>query len=289
MTRKTHSMKFSDCPYLAVFFVVASSFAATVEQNGQMARDLVMGPVREYREQEEKRLALLLKIAMANREEQLKRDLANQVERSEDARWTAQGAREERDLQTRRDMLAAEHRFQLEMDKRREERSRAERQVAAPSALVTASKSTPRKTKPLPLEDIIPFEEHEASGLNKLSNAERDYLAKLLIEKLAAAYQAARIAAPNPARLSSPTAPTVYSAVGKGHWIKTNIDSGTFIQLEDESLWEIDPPGQIDASLWLPTASIVVVESNKGSPRYGYRLINTDDGESAHARLIAAP
>ena len=121
------------------------------------------------------------------------------------------------------------------------------------SGLVTAPKSTPRKTKPLPLEDIIPFEEHEAAGLNKLSNAERDYLAKLLIEKLAAAYQAARIAAPNPARLSSPTAPTIYSAVVKGHWIKTNIDSGTFIQLEDESLWEIDPPGQVDASLWLST------------------------------------
>lgn len=260
-------MKFSQCPYLAVFFVVASSFAATAEENTRFVNELFRKPAEDYAKASKERNDTMLTLALMQ----------------------AAKAQQERDLQTRRDMLAAEHRFQLEMDKRREERARAERQVAAPSAIVTAPKSTPRKTKPLPLEDIIPFEEHEAAGLNKLSNVERDYLAKLFSEKLAAAYQAARFATPSTVRFSGPTAPTIYSAVGSGHWIKTNIDSGTFIQLEDESLWEIDPPGQIDASLWLSTASIVVVESNKGSPRYGYRLINTDDGESAHARLIAAP
>ena len=77
-----------------------------------------------------------------------------------------------------------------------------------------------------------------------------------------------------------------YAGVGEGHWIKKNIDRGSFILLEDSSLWKIDPLDKINASLWLPLSDITVIESSSGSPGYDYLLINTDDGEKAHAKYI---
>ncbi len=78
----------------------------------------------------------------------------------------------------------------------------------------------------------------------------------------------------------------VYAGTGEGHWIKKNIGRGEFIVLEDGSLWEIDRLERIDASLWLRTSDITVVESDRGSPGYDYLLINTDDGEKAHAKYM---
>jgi hypothetical protein len=79
----------------------------------------------------------------------------------------------------------------------------------------------------------------------------------------------------------------IYAGVGSGHWIQKNIDSGSYIKLEDGSLWEIDALEKIDAMLWLAISNITVVESNNGSPGYDYLLINTDDGEKAHAKYIS--
>ena len=70
------------------------------------------------------------------------------------------------------------------------------------------------------------------------------------------------------------------------HWVQKNIGSGSYIILEDGSLWAIDPLDKIDAMLWLPISSIIVVESTTGSPGYDYLLINTDDKEKAHAKFI---
>ena len=78
----------------------------------------------------------------------------------------------------------------------------------------------------------------------------------------------------------------VYAGVGGGLWIKKNVDSGTYIILEDNSLWKIDPLDKIDAMLWLPISEITVIESTSGSPGYNYLLINTDDGEKAHAKYM---
>jgi hypothetical protein len=77
-----------------------------------------------------------------------------------------------------------------------------------------------------------------------------------------------------------------YAGTGEGHWVSKNIGSGEFIVLEDGSLWEIDRLDRIDASLWLSTSDITVVESDRGSPGYDYLLINTDDGEKAHAKYM---
>ena len=77
-----------------------------------------------------------------------------------------------------------------------------------------------------------------------------------------------------------------YAGIGGGHWVKKNVDSGTYIILEDGSLWQIDPMNKIDAMLWLPISEITVLKSTSGSPGYNYLLINTDDGEQAHAKYM---
>ena len=57
-----------------------------------------------------------------------------------------------------------------------------------------------------------------------------------------------------------------YAGGGGGHWVQKNVDSGTYMILEDGSLWQIDPIDKIDAMLWLPISEITVVESTSGSP-----------------------
>ena len=78
----------------------------------------------------------------------------------------------------------------------------------------------------------------------------------------------------------------MYAGVGGGHWIDKNIDSGAYMILEDGSLWQIDPIERIDAMLWLPISQITVLESASGAPGYNYLLINTNDGEKAHAKYL---
>jgi hypothetical protein len=77
----------------------------------------------------------------------------------------------------------------------------------------------------------------------------------------------------------------LYLYTGAGHWIKDNIDSGRFIQLEDKSFWEVSTFDRMTSSLWLPISDIVVVEGD--DLYYPYLLINTDDGEKVEAKLIS--
>jgi len=89
-----------------------------------------------------------------------------------------------------------------------------------------------------------------------------------------------------PQAVRSATIPKIYAGVGGGHWLKKNVDSGTYMVLEDGTLWAIDPLDKIDAMLWLPISNITVIESSSGSPGYDYLLINTDDDEKAHAKYM---
>lgn len=73
----------------------------------------------------------------------------------------------------------------------------------------------------------------------------------------------------------------LYISPGDGHWIESVTGDGEIIKLEDGSVWQIDSLDTIDTALWLPVSDITVVES-----RGGYLLINTDDGEKAHATLL---
>ena len=76
-----------------------------------------------------------------------------------------------------------------------------------------------------------------------------------------------------------------YPNTGSGHWVKCNIDSGNFIQLEDHSLWEVQPLDHVTSWLWLRLTNISVIEGRDIS--YPYLLANTDDGEAVRARLKA--
>ena len=90
----------------------------------------------------------------------------------------------------------------------------------------------------------------------------------------------------NPVNESRTTIGRPYPGRGEGHWIDKNIGRGEFIVLEDGSLWEIDRLDRLDASPGRGMSNITVVESNRGSPGYDYLLINTDDGEKAHAKYM---
>lgn len=57
------------------------------------------------------------------------------------------------------------------------------------------------------------------------------------------------------------------------------------IKLEDGSLWEISPVDRVNTALWLATEEITVVESDNSI--YPYKLINTDSGDTAGAKLIS--
>jgi len=82
---------------------------------------------------------------------------------------------------------------------------------------------------------------------------------------------------------------TDYAGIGEGHWIEKNIGDGEYIKLEDGSLWEVDPFDKVDAALWLSLSEITVLESSDGSPGYDFVLVNTDDSEKAHAKLVVKP
>lgn len=79
-----------------------------------------------------------------------------------------------------------------------------------------------------------------------------------------------------------------YSGGSSGHWIQENVDRGSMMILEDGSIWKIDPMDKIDAMLWLPISNITIVTSDDGKPGYDYLLINTDDGEKAHAKYLGS-
>lgn len=81
------------------------------------------------------------------------------------------------------------------------------------------------------------------------------------------------------------TSGLTYYSTGSGHWVSKKIDSGKYIKLEDGSLWEISPLDKINTILWLTLDDITVIESD--NLLYPYILVNTDDDETAEAKLIA--
>jgi hypothetical protein len=93
---------------------------------------------------------------------------------------------------------------------------------------------------------------------------------------------------PGSSRLS-PTIPRantsgIYLGPKSGHWISEVSSSGSIVELEDGSIWEISSLDRIDTSLWLVTDDIVVLDS--ANPRYPYKLLNKDQGETAEAKLL---
>ena len=72
---------------------------------------------------------------------------------------------------------------------------------------------------------------------------------------------------------------------GGNHWIKSVVERGTTIQLEDGSVWQINPLNKVDAILWLATERITIVDS--GNALYPHKLININGKSTAEAKLIS--
>lgn len=137
--------------------------------------------------------------------------------------------------------------------------------------------------------DTPPPPDEEALNLKEYETVEDKAKSRGLYKKPPQKSRYRRSNKPQPAYLESPkTSLKQYIGTGGGHWIQNNIDNGTYIMLEDGSLWEIDPIDKIDAMLWLPISNIIVIQSNKGSPGYDYLLINTDDGEKVYAKYMGS-
>ena len=147
--------------------------------------------------------------------------------------------------------------------------------IVLSSAVAIAGVCLAQSGRPLiSFERLFPISVHQKMGLHKLTAGEKEAL-RSHVENLLITVATKRT-------IGSGT----YAGVGGGHWIQKNVDSGTYMILEDGSLWEIGPLNKVDAMLWLPISSITVVESSDGSPGYDYLLINTDDGEKAHAKYM---
>jgi|SRR5579862_7437952 len=76
----------------------------------------------------------------------------------------------------------------------------------------------------------------------------------------------------------------VYLDVGSEHWISKVIGDGEYVKLEDGSLWEISSVDRINSMLWLPVETVHVVTSS--SSLSGYKIVNTDAGDSADATFV---
>jgi len=72
---------------------------------------------------------------------------------------------------------------------------------------------------------------------------------------------------------------------GGNHWIKSVVERGQKIQLEDGTVWQINPLNKVDAILWLATERITIVDS--GNAFYPHKLINTSSKSTAEAMLIS--
>lgn len=131
-------------------------------------------------------------------------------------------------------------------------------------------------------EQLFPKSQQKQMGLQKLSESEKEAL-RVHVEGL---LLKAMFLSESSGAVTTHQGVGIYASVGEGHWVKKNVDSGTYMILEDGSLWKIDPFDKFNTMSWFPASSIIVTESSSGSPGYDYLLINTDDGENAHAKYM---
>jgi hypothetical protein len=129
-------------------------------------------------------------------------------------------------------------------------------------------------------------EEQAATGISKLSDTERAALEAWLTSFVVRAMQAGQNTAAPKAASAAPGAPAgPYAGLNARHWIKAVVERGQTIQLEDGSLWQLNPFNKVDAILWLITERITVIESENAL--YPYKLINSDSKSAAEAKLIS--
>ena len=142
-------------------------------------------------------------------------------------------------------------------------------------------------------DQMFSAEEIKTFGLYKLTPVEKKALADTIYQVVKEAHRLGRESAgqqtvqpaPQPKPVPAPAlAGRSYS--GSGYWIKENIERGSMIILNDGSVWQVDRMDKLDASLWMKLSNITIAESSDGMPGYNYLLINSDDKQAVHAKLI---
>ena len=114
---------------------------------------------------------------------------------------------------------------------------------------------------PSNLEEYIPYTVQQQYGLTQLSQEQRNQIASWLKEK----------------KVEIPQSRTSY--------LSLNIASGSYIQLQDGTVWEIKPSDRIQSQGWLSTVKIEI--SSSGDKDYPYRLYNIDSRTAVSAKKVS--
>lgn len=124
-------------------------------------------------------------------------------------------------------------------------------------------------------------------------SSSRDYTAESVIE----AQRKAQRPVPAGAVVSTPDAgppadrpavkatPFNYARENDSHWVHSPKGDGLRIKLEDASVWEIIPGGDVKTREWVIAEKITVTRG--GNPKYPYTIRNEDRNETVEGRLIS--
>lgn len=131
------------------------------------------------------------------------------------------------------------------------------------------------------IEKVMTGAERHTTGVDRLTPAQRSALDRWLSAYTMQVIQFVRGSA-KPAASGAGD----YTGSGGGHWIKSKLDNGGTIILEDGSMWEISSVDRIDTSLWLPISNVTILKASSPVGDYRYTLVNIDEGEKALAKFL---
>jgi len=84
----------------------------------------------------------------------------------------------------------------------------------------------------------------------------------------------------------APPPPLPASFLEARHWVKAIGESGKYVALEDDSVWEVTPLDQIESGHWAPFSDISVKASH--DVLFPYKLINVKSQESVYVKPVQA-
>jgi len=131
------------------------------------------------------------------------------------------------------------------------------------------------------MDEVMTGEQLRTSGVASLTPVQRAALDRWLSEYTVKVIQFAK----GSDRPDTP-GPGSYAGSSGGHWIKSRVDNGAIIILEDASMWEINAIDRIDTALWLPISNVTILKASSPLGDYKCTLINTDDSEKALAKYL---
>ena len=149
--------------------------------------------------------------------------------------------------------------------------------------LVLGSSASAQTAPLITVDKVMTGEQLQMTGVNTLTPVQRSALDRWLSDYTVKLFQLAKTPAPEKV---APSTPTSYLGSSGGHWIKSKVDDGAMIILEDGSMWQIDSVDRVDTALWLPITNVIVLKASSPIGEYKYMLINTDDGEKALAKFL---